>query len=123
MNALEGLFTLKNIPEAGSTESEVHVAINPGYPIFKGHFPDQPILPGVCMVQIALTIASVMHAKPLRILNARTVKFLTPVDPRKTPDLLYHTTLSALQTGVKIEVNATVDGASVLKLSAELVPE
>lgn len=123
MSGLKGLFALKDTPETGSSESEIRVEIDPTHPIFKGHFPDQPVLPGVCMVQIALTIASAMHGKQLRMLNARTIKFLTPVDPRVSPELLFRTTLTALEHGIKAEVNATVGTASVLKLSAELVPE
>ena len=57
MTGLKGLFTLKDTPATGSLESEVWVEIDPTHPIFEGHFPDQPVLPGVCMVQIALTIA------------------------------------------------------------------
>ena len=123
MTGLKGLFTLKDTPATGSLESEVWDEIVPTHPIFEGHFPDQPVLPGVCMVQIALTIASAMHGKPLRMLNARTIKFLTPVDPRISPELLFRTTLTTLENGIKAEVNATAGEASVLKLSAELVPE
>ena len=120
---MEGLFTLKNTPGPGSTESEVTVGINAAHGIFAGHFPDQPVLPGVCMVQIAVAIASAMHGKALRVANARTMKFLAPVDPNKTPDLLYRSALTTLEGAVKAEVHATADGTSVLKLSLELVPE
>lgn len=123
LNNMEGLFTLKNTPAIGSTESEVVVGINASHGIFAGHFPDQPVLPGVCMVQIAITIAGAMHGKALRVVNARTMKFLAPVDPNKTPELLYRTTLTPLEGAVKAEVQATAEGASVVKLSLELVAE
>lgn len=123
MNGMEGLFILKNTPVLGTRESEVSVAINAEHDIFRGHFPDQPVLPGVCMVQIAVEIAGAMEGKTLRVANARNMKFLAPVDPRRTPELLYRTTLTAIESGVKTEVQATVNGAPVLKLSLELVPE
>lgn len=114
---------MKNTPATGSTESEVVVGINAAHGIFVGHFPDQPVLPGVCMVQIAVTIAGAMHGKALRVANARNMKFLAPVDPRKTPELLYRTTITPVEGAIKTEVQATADGTTVLKLSLELVPE
>lgn len=123
MSGMEGLFKLKGAPEKGATESEVIVTINADHPIFQGHFPEQPVLPGVCMVQIAMVIAGAMYGKDLRVKNARTIKFLAPVDPRSTPELSYRTTLTPTTDGVKVEAQALTGEAPVMKLSAEMVAE
>ncbi len=120
---MTGLFTLQNAPTEGSNESTVNVTINASHAIFNGHFPDRPILPGVCMAHIAVQIAACMHGKPLRILSARSIKFLAPVDPTVSPELVYRTVLSNGEHGVKADVQALAGDQVVMKLLAELVPE
>lgn len=44
------LFTLADLQADGETV-KTSIILNPLHPIFKGHFPDNPILPGVCMMQ------------------------------------------------------------------------
>jgi 3-hydroxymyristoyl/3-hydroxydecanoyl-(acyl carrier protein) dehydratase len=51
-------------------------------PIFPDHFPDQAILPGICLVQ-ALLLAGAAHqgVPELRIRNLKNLKFMQPVRP------------------------------------------
>jgi 3-hydroxyacyl-[acyl-carrier-protein] dehydratase len=66
---------------------------DPAHRIFEGHFPGQPVVPGVCMMQIAkeLVEAYVLSAyapgpgRRTRLVRADSAKFLTIIDPRGTP--------------------------------------
>ncbi len=46
---------------------------------FKGHFPNNPILPGVCKIQAALLILEERKAKNVRLAEIILAKFFTPV--------------------------------------------
>lgn len=45
---------------------------------FQGHFPGRPVLPGICKIQMALTVCS-GAAAPVRLLEVCSAKFLAPV--------------------------------------------
>jgi 3-hydroxyacyl-[acyl-carrier-protein] dehydratase len=59
-----------------------HVAIAPDHPAFAGHFPGQPLLPGVVLLGEAMEVLlrdapAALGAHP----RLSTVKFLAPVRP------------------------------------------
>jgi 3-hydroxyacyl-[acyl-carrier-protein] dehydratase len=55
--------------------------INAKHTIFDGHFPGQPVVPGVCMVQMVKEILESVLAKQMRLVSADHIKFLTVIDP------------------------------------------
>jgi 3-hydroxyacyl-[acyl-carrier-protein] dehydratase len=74
-------FTIKNIQSNGS-ETEAVLGINAEHEIFKGHFPGQPVVPGVCMMQMIKEILEIVISKNTRLLRADHAKFLSMIDPR-----------------------------------------
>lgn len=57
------------------------VTINPKHEIFQGHFPNQPVVPGVCMMQIAKELIEESTRKKLLIHESSQIKFLQLVVP------------------------------------------
>ncbi|MEO6521768.1 MAG: hypothetical protein ABIN91_08820 [Mucilaginibacter sp.] len=68
------LHTEENIVKA-------NIKLNAAHPIFKGHFPDQPILPGVCMMQMVKEMTEYYLDKKIRLEKAQDLKFLSFVNP------------------------------------------
>jgi 3-hydroxymyristoyl/3-hydroxydecanoyl-(acyl carrier protein) dehydratase len=52
-----------------------------GDPTFAGHFPTQPILPGVFQLEIARAAAQWVLNCPLRVGGVSKAKFLRPISP------------------------------------------
>jgi len=48
---------------------------------FNGHFPGQPVLPGVCMIQAAAVTLEGWHGGPVRIIEVRKARFSAPAGP------------------------------------------
>ena len=48
---------------------------------FKGHFPGNPILPGICTVQTVLVSAGAWKKTPLKLEEIVTAKFFFPILP------------------------------------------
>ena len=63
------------------------ITINEGHKIFKGHFPETPLVPGVCMVQIILEILGSVTGKPVRMVAADTIKFLAIINPHENKEV------------------------------------
>lgn len=85
------------------------ITLNPAHDIFKGHFPGQPVVPGVCMMQMVKEVLEGYADKRLRLVKADNVKFLSFIDPRQKGEV-----------GLEIKV-AEVDGQ--IKADAQLVNE
>ena len=74
--------------------------------IFQGHFPDQPVLPGACMLQLVKEVLESTINTPVRLQKADNLKFLSLIDPREN-NLLH------------LEINYTVEDAQI-KVTANL---
>src|SRR3978361_1636702 len=81
--------------------------INPDHAIFKGHFPGQPVVPGVCMLQIVKELVEKAVGSPTRLHNGHDLKFLSVIDPR-TNNL------------VNLEANYTAQPAGNIHVTARL---
>lgn len=55
--------------------------INAGHRIFEGHFPNQPVVPGVCMMQMVKEIIEQVLNKKTDLSAAAEMKFLAVIDP------------------------------------------
>ena len=61
---------------------------NAAHPIFKGHFPDLPVVPGVCQVQMLTETLSKMLGRTIEIKRGQHIKFLALINPTKVKELL-----------------------------------
>ena len=59
------------------------IEINPSHKIFEGHFPGQPVVPGVCMMQMIKEITETVTDKEFFLQKADMVKFLSVIVPQK----------------------------------------
>ena len=57
------------------------IRLNPGSDIYKAHFPEKPITPGVCIVQVIVEILSDYMKQNLLLSYVKNVKFLQLVSP------------------------------------------
>jgi 3-hydroxyacyl-[acyl-carrier-protein] dehydratase len=78
--------------------------INPEHKIFQGHFPGQPVVPGVCMMQIVKELLETVTGRSLRLRTGLDVKFLSVIDPGKNNTIHTETNYNVLASG---DVNVT----------------
>ena len=95
--------------------------------IFRCHFPEQPIVPGVCIVQMLSELIAGYAGRKLYVKEMRRVKFVGPVYPDQTPQLSYRIT-SYNDDGQTVTASAVLtplgEGSNVLcKLSLTLTSE
>lgn len=50
---------------------------------FQGHFPGNPIVPGVCLVQCALVMAGEIGGRVLQVRLIKSAKFLATISPEQ----------------------------------------
>ena len=66
------------------------IRLLPESPVYQGHFPGYPITPGVCLVEIALELFSEREGRPVRLVAAKNIKFMSPVLPTETTELRFN---------------------------------
>jgi 3-hydroxyacyl-[acyl-carrier-protein] dehydratase len=97
---LNDLYTIKEKQEiAGEGKTNVKIEINSGHPIFAGHFPGNPLLPGVCTVQIIKELATYCLQKELDLVKAGNIKFLSFINPIVNPVIWVSLQLKETETG------------------------
>src|SRR5689334_14856597 len=52
-------------------------------PVFTGHFPGRPILPGVFQLEMARAVAELAHGRPLTVREITKAKFQRPIIPEE----------------------------------------
>mgnify|MGYP001545486450 CR=1 FL=1 len=76
----DDLYIIKNISSEKNI-IEAIIELNEEHEIFKGHFPDQPVLPGACMLQMIKEISATSLNKKLQLIKANEIKFLSMIQP------------------------------------------
>jgi 3-hydroxyacyl-[acyl-carrier-protein] dehydratase len=106
---MDGLFqviTFDYEPDAGILNSGIK--LNKEHPVFVGHFPGNPILPGVCTVQIARELLSKALDADFRLSKAGNIKYLGFVNPVSNPDMQFQMTFKRASEPVVIMCNVIV---------------
>lgn len=98
---LNDLYTVISKEKLSEMTTEFVLRINAAHDIFKGHFPEQPVMPGVCQMQILTEVASDILERELKLKEASNIKFLAMLDPRTCGEL-------TLQVEVKSQTEEAV---------------
>jgi 3-hydroxyacyl-[acyl-carrier-protein] dehydratase len=77
---IKDLYTINNISHNENIIT-ADILFNPSHDIFKGHFPQQPVVPGVCMVQIVKETLEQSIKQSLRLMKSSNIKFLSVIIP------------------------------------------
>ncbi len=73
--------------ETEASKTKYTVELDAAHFIFKAHFPSQPIMPGVCIVQMVKELLEDSLGKSLCISRIKNVKFLSAISPLETSSL------------------------------------
>ena len=85
--------------ETAEMTIDSHIALNVDHPIYKGHFPQQPVVPGVCMMQLMAELTSNALGKKVQLKKAHQAKFLVPIVPQNAPKLAVNIKYVAQEAG------------------------
>jgi len=78
---IHNLFNIITYNTNNTNEYLVTFNCNSKHNIFEGHFPQEPILPGVCMIQFVRECTEEMLKIKLQFLSSRNVKFINIINP------------------------------------------
>lgn len=113
METIEGLYTISQLSQPEENKVEAIVDINPDHGVFKGHFPTQPVLPGVVMIDILNDCLSASLKSKYRMTSATQIKYLSVVIPTESKQLKIHISYKLSETGVDANCISYINGDTV----------
>ncbi|MEI7499863.1 MAG: hypothetical protein WCK84_05385 [Bacteroidota bacterium] len=111
----DNLFDIQSFTCSDGINSEQHfnavVLLNANHQIFDGHFPGNPVVPGVCQVQIVKKLVGKALNHPVRLYESDNIKFLSMIDPRGNPKLEFNIGIKQIAEK-QYAVNAVIGSGS-----------
>jgi len=105
-------MTLPDIPIGGMGE----FTVSPDHPALPGHFPSQPIVPGVVVLDQVLALAGICGSRERTI---PWVKFARPLLPGQTAEVTWTMAGATLKFSVRHAGAEVVRGQVALSLSQD----
>lgn len=116
---LKDFYQVKNILDSGNGKYTAEIVLNEKHEIFKGHFPENPVMPGACMIQIIKEFTQRFVGYKILMISAANVKFMALINPEKNPLLKLEFEISHEADGkIKVKNTTLFDETVALKLSS-----
>ena len=116
---LKDFYKVVSIENSAENKYLVLIHINAEHEVFKGHFPGNPIMPGVCMMQIIKELVEQISGSSLFMQSLSNVKFMALINPFNTPELRLELDISMTDTDlVKVKNVTYFDDTLALKLNS-----
>lgn len=112
---MDKFFKIKQLNSIDNNHN-VEIEINSQHRIFKGHFPDQPVVPGACMIEIIKRCVSEILGSPYRYSSIGEFKFLSVILPGEDQHLLFKLIISLDKENGALSVNGAVLSRNEMKL-------
>jgi 3-hydroxyacyl-[acyl-carrier-protein] dehydratase len=118
------LYTIESLTLSDEGDKiSCRILLNAEHAVFKGHFPGNPILPGVCTVQIVLELLEKATGKQLMLNKAGNIKYLGFISPKTTPEVLFDLTVKNAGDGIlNCSAGITAGGNTVCSFKGEYGP-
>lgn len=114
---LTNFYTLESSEKSENGSFVAKIKLNPDHEIFKGHFPGNPVTPGVCMMQIVKDLTENFTNSKLFLKSASNVKFMAIINPFETPDLVLQLDITEKEDELKVKNTTSFGETIALKLS------
>ncbi|MGQ7947268.1 3-hydroxyacyl-ACP dehydratase [Flavobacterium sp. WC2509] len=115
---LKDFYTINTLENTADSKYKAQITINEKHEVFQGHFPGNPIMPGVCMMQIIKELTEQITACSLFMESLSNVKFMALINPFVNPELFLELDVTTTEDNLVKIKNVSYFGETVaLKLS------
>ena len=115
---LKNFYKIQSLEQKGQLHEAV-IIVNENHEVFKGHFPGNPIMPGVCMMQIIKELTEKITRSSLILQSLSNVKFMALINPEINPELRLELDIAITEDGlIKVKNCSYFHETTALKLSS-----
>ncbi len=113
---LNNLYTIEDV--SGSEGTAVfEIRLRADHPLYQGHFPGQPVTPGVVLGEVVKELLENRLKERLLMVGMRQCKFLAAHDPSEAP-VMKITVKWTDEDGYNVQAGGTSGPETFFKLSA-----
>lgn len=114
------LYTIQNIDYQDSVV-KAEIKLIKTHTIFKGHFPDIPVLPGVTMMQMVKELLEIAEEKKFLIQSAGQIKFLQMLNPEHLDVVNWEINVAKTEEGLfKVKAQMMKEDIVFFKMTGKL---
>ena len=111
---LDNFYTILSSESSDSTIWTIQVKLNPGHPVYQGHFPGHPVVPGVCLLQLIKECVEDIRQQKLQVTQVSSCKFLSAINPTETPHISVALTFKEIEEGtLQLQAEGSVKEGAV----------
>ena len=114
---IKGLYSILSF-EQEAQKVTASVKLHKEHEVFKGHFPGNPVMPGVCMIQMVKELTEKATGRELFLSVASNIKFMAIINPEKNNIIQLTLHLSEEGDEMKVKSSVSFEETLALKLSA-----
>lgn len=114
---LNSFFTIKNIQQAD--KYTIDIELNPNHEVYKGHFPNNPIAPGVCLTQMVKETVEHITKKNLTMVTGDNLKFTAILNPVVNPHVILTLSIKTKENGnLQADSSVSAGGTNFFSIKA-----
>jgi len=112
-------FYIINTIATSDKTIDAEIALQPLHPVYAGHFPGQPVVPGACMLQMLKEIIAGALPAAVQMVKATDIKFVRMVNP--VEDSVLRVNIQYTSSTGLLNITATIFKGDEACLKAKLV--
>jgi len=116
---MAAFFTIKS-KDIQADSWKFNLSLNPGHPVYQGHFPQKPIAPGAMLTEMVKEILEAEVGRKLKMKEAKNIKFLNMMLPENASDVQLDLNVSN-ENGLSVRGEAKINQEVYFKISASFV--
>ena len=120
MILIDNFYTVES-QNISDTKAEFRVKLNAENFIYQAHFPNNPITPGVCLIQMTTELFGLVKGENFRIKTLKNVKFTAVINPLEFPEVDFALEFTQNETGWLLKVLIKERETVFAKISMVLV--
>lgn len=116
---LKNFYTITKIYNEAESYA-IQAELNADHEIYYGHFPQQPVVPGVCTIQLVKECVESIKNTSLQYSQIQSCKFLAVINPKADSAIKIILTLTEADGSINLQADILQKEQPVTKLKATL---
>jgi 3-hydroxyacyl-[acyl-carrier-protein] dehydratase len=118
---LNDFYTIENQTLLSDGKISATILFNANHPIFKGHFEQMPVVPGVCQTQLIKEILQEEINNNLVLSKGTNIKFMAMITPQQHPKVFVEITYKSESDIYSVDAKLFFDSIIFTKFKGEFI--
>lgn len=121
---LENQLYFPLLQEKHDAHAIFSIRLNADHPVYHGHFPGNPVTPGVVQMEMVKSLVSLFYERKMNLVSMASCKFIAILNPGNVPAVQGKIDCT-LQENEQVKISAvlTDDQQTYFKMSAVYAPD